>query len=373
MAEIHIKGLTVSYGDNVAVDGVDIDVADGELLVLLGPSGCGKTTTMRSIAGLETPVSGSIRVGDRVLFDSQQNLNIPASQRNIGMVFQSYAIWPHKTVIDNVAFPLRVKRTPRSKIRGQALEALALVGLTELADRGASKLSGGQMQRVALARSLVMKPQALLLDEPLSNLDAKLRERLRFEIKALLKELGITAVYVTHDQDEALALADRIAVMQDGRFEQIATPVEMYRQPRSLFVSHFLGSSNQFDGTARRISADELEVSLAGSVDLRSTSMLGPEESIPENGSVRVTCTMRPETPEFLDEGQSAPRGANVVSGVVRNVNFMGSVTRYQVALPGDLVLEVVRQERHIEPLDVGTRVDLAIVPADVLVYPVTS
>jgi iron(III) transport system ATP-binding protein len=186
MAEIQIRGLTVSYGDNIAVNGIDIDVADGELLVLLGPSGCGKTTTMRSIAGLETPVSGSIRVGDRVLFDSEQNLNIPASQRNIGMVFQSYAIWPHKTVIDNVAFPLRVKRTPRSQIRGQALEALELVGLTDLADRGASKLSGGQMQRVALARSLVMKPQALLLDEPLSNLDAKLRERLRFEIKALL-------------------------------------------------------------------------------------------------------------------------------------------------------------------------------------------
>jgi iron(III) transport system ATP-binding protein len=368
MAEIQIRGLTVSYGDNVAVDDVDIDVADGELLVLLGPSGCGKTTTMRSIAGLETPVRGSIRVGQRALFDSEQKINVPASQRNVGMVFQSYAIWPHKTVIENVAFPLRVNKTPRKQIRSQAMEALALVGLTELADRGASKLSGGQMQRVALARSLVMKPQALLLDEPLSNLDAKLRERLRFEIKALLKELGITAVYVTHDQDEALALADRIAVMQHGKFEQIATPVDMYRQPRSLFVSHFLGSSNQFDGSARRISDGQFEVLLAEGLTLRSATLFGPEhETAPDRFT--VTCTMRPETPEFLLAGRTAPSGANVISGRVRNVNFMGSVTRYQIELAGGLVLEVVRQERHTEPLGVNTNVDLAIIPEDVLIY----
>src|SRR5437868_860053 len=211
-----------------AVDNVSLDVQEGELFTLLGPSGCGKTTTLRSIAGLETPDEGTISVRGRVLFSSQANTRVPANQRGLGMVFQSYAIWPHMNVYDNVAFPLQVlpraKRPKRAEMREKVERALAVVKLDQLASREATALSGGQQQRLALARALVMEPSLLLLDEPLSNLDAKLRERMRFELKRLQRELGITTVYVTHDQSGALALSHQIAVMNRGRIEQIGAP-----------------------------------------------------------------------------------------------------------------------------------------------------
>ncbi|MGH2933034.1 MAG: ABC transporter ATP-binding protein [Gaiellaceae bacterium] len=238
-----------------AVDDVSLEVEEGELFTLLGPSGCGKTTTLRSIAGLERPDQGEIVLDGRVLFSSDRSIRVPANERGLGMVFQSYAIWPHMDVYSNVAFPLRVlprKRRPGSKETRERVErALAVVQLDQLASRRATDLSGGQQQRLALARALVMEPPLLLLDEPLSNLDAKLREDMRFELKRLQRDLGITGIYVTHDQVEALAMSNRVAVMRDGKIEQVGKPREVYESPRSRFVADFIGTSNFFDGTVQ--------------------------------------------------------------------------------------------------------------------------
>ncbi|MGH3728781.1 MAG: ABC transporter ATP-binding protein [Micromonosporaceae bacterium] len=258
---VDVRSLTLSYGDAVAVSGLDLTVDEGESLVLLGQSGCGKTSTMRCIAGLETPTSGVITIGEQTVFDSATGVNRAPNKRNVGMVFQSYAIWPHMTVFENVAFPLKMKGRGKAEIRGAVTETLDLVGLAHLAERGASLLSGGQMQRVALARSLAMQPSVLLLDEPLSNLDARLRQRLRLQLRELQLQLGVTSVYVTHDQDEALVLADRIALMQDGRIVQVGRPDEIYAHPGSASIAEFLGVDNIFpvtrqDATSVRLSAN---------------------------------------------------------------------------------------------------------------------
>jgi iron(III) transport system ATP-binding protein len=235
-----------------AVNDLSIDVAEGELFTLLGPSGCGKTTTLRCIAGLEYPDAGEITLSGRLLYSSEKRVRVPANERGLGMVFQSYAIWPHMDVFHNVAFPLRVlprrKRPTKPQMRERVERALAVVQLDQLASRQATDLSGGQQQRLALARALVMEPPLLLLDEPLSNLDAKLREEMRFELKRLQRELGITGVYVTHDQLEALAMSNRVAVMRDGKIEQVDSPRAIYESPRSRFVADFIGTSNFIDG-----------------------------------------------------------------------------------------------------------------------------
>jgi iron(III) transport system ATP-binding protein len=236
----------------LAVSEVSIDVEDGQLFTLLGPSGCGKTTTLRCVAGLETPDSGEISVAGRVLFSSRERTRVPANQRGLGMVFQSYAIWPQMNVFGNVAFPLQVlprrKRPGRKVIRERVERVLSIVRLDELASRPATDLSGGQQQRLALARALVMEPPVLLLDEPLSNLDAKLRDEMRFELKRLQRELGVTCVYVTHDQVEALAMSNAVAVMRAGRVEQVGAPREIYEHPASRFVADFIGTSNFIEG-----------------------------------------------------------------------------------------------------------------------------
>ncbi|MCW2635604.1 MAG: iron transporter ATPase, partial [Blastococcus sp.] len=247
-----------------AVNDVSFEVQDGELFTLLGPSGCGKTTTLRSIAGLEKPDSGRITIDDRVLYNNGNNngngngagsrvVNVPANERGLGMVFQSYAIWPHMSVFDNVAFPLQVRkrnvRPGKAEIADKVAKVLQVMELGHLSDRQATKLSGGQQQRLALARALVTEPPLLLLDEPLSNLDAKLRELMRFELKRLQRELKITTVYVTHDQSEALALSHQIAVMNQGRIQQIGTPRQIYERPANQFVADFVGTTNFLDGT----------------------------------------------------------------------------------------------------------------------------
>jgi iron(III) transport system ATP-binding protein len=238
-----------------AVDSISFEVKDGELFTLLGPSGCGKTTTLRCIAGLETPDEGEIAIGDRVLFSSEKRIRIPANARRLGMVFQSYAIWPHMNVYENVAFPLQVlprrKKPSRTTIRERVERALTGVRLDHLASRQATDLSGGQQQRLALARALVLEPPLLLLDEPLSNLDAKLREEMRFELKRLQRDLGITGVYVTHDQVEALAMSNRVAVMREGKIEQVGRPREIYESPTSRFVADFIGTSNFIEGVVQ--------------------------------------------------------------------------------------------------------------------------
>jgi len=243
-ANVAVRGLVKRFGTTTAVDGVDFDVQAGHFFTLLGPSGCGKTTTLRMIAGLEKPDAGEIRVGDRVVSAPGRRVFVPPERRGMGMVFQSYAVWPHMTVFQNVAFPLVERKVKKGEIRERVAATLEQVGLGHLADRPAPALSGGQQQRVALARALVANPEVLLLDEPLSNLDARLREQMRAEIHGMQRRLGITTIFVTHDQLEAMTLSDRVAVMRDGRIEQIGTPRDLYERPASQYVMDFIGNVN---------------------------------------------------------------------------------------------------------------------------------
>lgn len=246
-AGITVSNLTKGFGSTTVVDGLDLEVAQGEILVLLGPSGCGKTTTLRCLAGLETPSAGSIRFDDNAVFDSGTRLNVPINKRNIGMVFQSYALWPHMTVRQNIAYPLKVRGMKKALAEGWVERAAAMVHCENLLDRYPAQLSGGQQQRIALARGLVAQPSVVLLDEPLSNLDAKLRDQVRTEIRELHQELGFTAVLVTHDQEEALALGDRVAIMKDGRIEQLDTPEGLFLKPATEYVAGFVGMSNRLE------------------------------------------------------------------------------------------------------------------------------
>src|SRR6476619_4203971 len=251
---LSVRSLYTEYANEhgaavKAAQDVSFDVPEGKLFTLLGPSGCGKTTTLRSIAGLEKPTAGEIEVAGRFVYSSSKGIFVAPNKRNFGMVFQSYAIWPHMNVFQNVAFPLEVRRLAKKEIRDKVMRVLQAVALDELVDRDATKLSGGQQQRLALARALVMEPQLLLLDEPLSNLDAKLRDHMRIELKRLQRELGLTTIYVTHDQGEALALSHEIAVMKDGFVVQIGTPRQIYETPRNQFVADFVGSTNFVGGT----------------------------------------------------------------------------------------------------------------------------
>src|SRR6476660_6072909 len=297
---LRVEGLFTEYpndrGEIVrAAQDVTFTVDEGRLFTLLGPSGCGKTTTLRSIAGLERPRAGEISVNDRVVFSSSKGVFVSPNRRGFGMVFQSYAIWPHMTVFENAAFPLEVgdRKYSRKQVRENVIRVLTAVQLEELADREATKLSGGQQQRLALARALVMEPALLLLDEPLSNLDAKLRERMRFELKRLQRELKITTVYVTHDQSEALALSHEIAVMNQGRIQQIGTPRQIYERTRNRFVAEFIGSSNFLDamvlGADVRPGLWRVRTSFG---DLSATS-----ETPLQPGSA-VTLSVRPENVE---------------------------------------------------------------------------
>jgi iron(III) transport system ATP-binding protein len=248
LASVDLRGLTKRFGSLAVVDDVSLRIGHGQLVCLLGPSGCGKTTTLMSIAGFQTPDAGRIACGDKTFFDSQARIDLAAERRNLGIVFQSYAIWPHMTVEQNVAFPLRIRKLARNAIQARVAEVLGLVELSQHADRYPHQLSGGQQQRVALARAIAYSPEVLLLDEPFSNLDAKLRERARDWLKGLQHTLGFTTVFVTHDQDEALSMSDRILVMHAGRILREGTPEEIYRQPRERFVAEFLGQCNFLTG-----------------------------------------------------------------------------------------------------------------------------
>jgi iron(III) transport system ATP-binding protein len=244
MSRVIIENLHKSYDQNEIVKDFSIDISDGEFLTFLGPSGCGKTTSLRMIAGFIEPSSGSITINDRVVCSTSKRLFIPPEERNLGMVFQSYAVWPHMTVFQNVAYPLTIKKVNRTETYNRVMKVLKQVNMPTLSERYPHELSGGQQQRVALARALVMEPEVLLLDEPLSNLDAKLREELRLEIKRLQRQTGITIIFVTHDQSEAMLLSDRVVVMEQGRIHQIADPVTIYEKPADYFVASFIGNAN---------------------------------------------------------------------------------------------------------------------------------
>jgi iron(III) transport system ATP-binding protein len=314
-----------------AVDDISFKVEDGELFTLLGPSGCGKTTTLRSIAGLEMPDRGEIVVGGKVFFSSTQKRRVPANERGLGMVFQSYAIWPHMNVYKNIAFPLQVlprsKRPGRKELRERVERALATGQLDQRPDRAATDLSGGQQQRLALARALVMQPPLLLLDEPLSNLDAKLREDMRFELKRLQRELGITGLYVTHDQIEALAMSNRVAVMRAGKIEQIGRPRDVYESPRSRFVADFIGTSNFIEGTvASKDGGNYLVRTPDGELRVRS-------ELAFEVGAT-VVVSARPEHVSIAAETNgSRGLGQNEWRGTVANRAFLGEAVDHVIAV----------------------------------------
>ncbi|MER3456282.1 MAG: ABC transporter ATP-binding protein [candidate division GAL15 bacterium] len=312
-----------------AVDDVTLEAPEGKILTLLGPSGCGKTTTLRCIAGLERPDDGEIRFGDRVLFSRAPSVFVPPEHRQIGMVFQSYAIWPHMTVFENVAYPLRVRRVPSAEVRKRVQAALELVGLAALADRPAPYLSGGQQQRVALARALVYEPQVLLLDEPLSNLDAKVREQVREELRALQRQLNITTVYVTHDQVEALSLSDVVAVMRDGKLLEVGSPRELYERPRTRFVAQFLGTTNLVPGRLVRVEHGTAWVETDhGTLQARA-------DGVELRAGDRVLASVRPE---HVAIEAPPPEEATVWQGTVRSALFEGSATKYRIEV-GDLPL----------------------------------
>lgn len=321
---LKIESLYTEYTNELgqpvkAAQDVSIDVPEGHFFTLLGPSGCGKTTTLRSIAGLERPNAGDITVGDVVVYSARRKVFVPPNQRGFGMVFQSYAIWPHMDVFSNTAFPLEVgkKKYSRDEVDAKVMRVLKAVQLDHLRDREATKLSGGQQQRLALARALVMEPKLLLLDEPLSNLDAKLREAMRFELKRLQRELKITTVYVTHDQSEALAMSHQIAVMSAGRIQQIGTPRDIYERPQTQFVADFVGTTNFVDGTVREALGEERHYIIdteIGPLHSYSVETVRPGQ--------KVILSIRPEDVRLSDT-ELAP-GLNVVSGVVDQKVFLG-------------------------------------------------
>ncbi|EIM26351.1 ABC transporter ATP-binding protein [Microvirga lotononidis] len=323
--DVHLRldGLSKRYGDSVAVASLDLAVPKGELVALLGPSGCGKTTTLRMVAGLIKPTDGRIVVGGHDI------TVMPPYRRDMGLVFQSYALFPHMSVAKNVAFGLEMRSVPKAEIEQRVKQALAMVRLEALAERKPRELSGGQQQRVALARALVIRPSILLLDEPLSNLDAKLRDEMRNEIRDIQQNLGITAVFVTHDQVEALSMCDKVVVMRGGKLEQVGTPVDVYEHPTTPFVASFVGRTNRLEGTAQ----GDGRVSI-GSSEIR----------VPGRPGGRVEIMVRPHRMRLVEtgSGQDAAEGVNRVAGRLSRVTFIGDLLQYHVDVNGaEIVVEV--------------------------------
>jgi len=347
-AELTVKQLTKQYASGMAsaIDNISITIAAGGILALLGPSGCGKTTTLRCVAGLERPSGGTICIDGNLVCDPAQGVFVAPQHRNLGMVFQSYAVWPHMTVRQNVEYPLRNKALSRQAVHKQAAQALELVGLQDYADRSVVALSGGQMQRVALARSLSYRPALLLLDEPLSNLDAKLRVRLRDDLRKILKEAGVTALYVTHDQAEAVVIGDTIGVMKDGQLLQLDTPTALYNHPRDLFVAGFTGAASSLQAELRRDARGELsifvqEVHLASLPENARHAFLAPG---------RIKLAIRPENVRLHVHGTHRGHTARIT-----HRQYLGTQTQYTLALFGQSIttVELGTQPRFEDGQDV--------------------
>jgi putative spermidine/putrescine transport system ATP-binding protein len=345
MPFLALEALTKRFGDQLAVDGLDLAVKQGEFVSLLGPSGCGKTTTLQMIAGFVEPTAGAITLEGRDL------LGIKPSQRGLGIVFQSYALFPHMTAAENVAFGLEMRNVPRAERDQRVAQTLELVGLGAFADRYPRRMSGGQQQRVALARALVIRPRILLLDEPLSNLDAKLREEMQIELRQIQRSVGTTTILVTHDQAEAMALSDRIVVMNKGRVEQIGRPHEAYEKPASAFVANFLGRTNVLPGVMRR--ENDTSVAVIGDGRWPAPPMTGE----------RVTVSVRPEKVDFIDAG------ARSLGGTVRTRIFQGNHWLYQVDTPCGLVTVIRQNAGQTGPAE-GAAVRLTWRPEDMAIRP---
>jgi iron(III) transport system ATP-binding protein len=366
---IRINGLVKTFqgakGEVRALRGVSFEVNKGQLFTLLGPSGCGKTTTLRCIAGLEQPLAGEIWLHDRPVFSAASKTFVPPEQRRIGMVFQSYAIWPHMTVFQNVAYPLASDVT-RKELAGRVEQILERLSLSGLGDRLAPNLSGGQQQRVALARALVAQPEVLLLDEPLSNLDAKLREQMRFELKALHESLNITTVYVTHDQEEALALSDQIGLMHEGALLEVGAPTDLYLRPAHRITADFLGTSNfvpvQVKSSGRQ-AWDEMLVESALGVFVARRSVEW-EDGLP------AALFFRPEYVKLLGGNQSSKNGTNTGTGTVERVTFLGNSADIAIRC-GEIPLRVRAHPTHAP--GAGERVHFSVAPESCIVFPAAS
>jgi iron(III) transport system ATP-binding protein len=334
---VQIESLEKYFGEDKervhVLKGISLNVPEGSLYTFLGPSGCGKTTTLRCVAGLERPERGRISIDGNAVFASGERVYVPTNKRPIGMVFQSYAIWPHMTVFENVAYPLTIHRRPKSEIKKRVEDVLRIVGLHGLEDRPAPKLSGGQQQRVAFARALVNEPKVMLLDEPLSNLDAKLREQMRFEIKALQRRVNITTIYVTHDQGEALAISDQIAVMLAGKLIEVGTPHQLYSRPKRKFTATFLGLTNLIEGRVIELGGD----SKPGRIETRK----GIFSFIPATGLAKDKPAVISIRPEHIEVHKQKPQGLeNMLEGTVKEAIFMGDAYHCQIAV-GDVLLRV--------------------------------
>ncbi|WP_417563498.1 ABC transporter ATP-binding protein [Microbacterium sp.] len=358
MPEIRVSHMAKTFGDVKVLNDIDFEVKDGEFFTLLGPSGCGKSTTLNCIAGLEDPTEGSISIGDRALVDRAKHVYVPTEERNLGMVFQSYALWPHMTIKKNLAFPLNIRRAGRTDRDARIHEALEKVGLAHLEDRYPHQLSGGQQQRVALARALVYSPTVLLLDEPLSNLDAKLREQARAWLKRLQADLGITTLYVTHDQDEALTLSDRIAVMFDGVMTQVGSPRDIYEHPATAAVAAFVGSCNFLLGTVEQQRGDHVDVRLQATGT--TVSVVTDADWLP---GAPVTVAVRPEKLAILD-GEPGSRDLNVLDTEVVTTAYVGSRYEYLLRV-GDVAVQVVSPDGSLTG-----KVALAFRPDQAHVFP---
>jgi len=357
MVSVRVKDLTKRFEDVIAVDHLNIHIAEGELCTLLGPSGCGKTTTLRCIAGFYTPDDGEIYFGEKLV-----NL-IPPFKRNTGMVFQNYALWPHMNVLNNIAYGLKVRGVRRHQIQDRVVEVLDLVHLEGLEDRLPSQLSGGQQQRVALARALIIEPDVLLLDEPLSNLDAKLRVEMRTEIKKIQKRLKITTVYVTHDQEEALSISDKITVMDNGRVQQVGTPRAIYEDPQNKFVADFIGIANFIKGKISKIE-------IHGDIMIIDTdhgfSLTAKFEDEQWSKGMTILASIRPEAINVYSRG-AAQEEPNRIDCVIRLTTYLGDVARYEIETSwGETIRADVYNPRHKHIFGEGEKVSIGFMNEDV-------
>jgi iron(III) transport system ATP-binding protein len=362
-ATVKINGLDKHFGPETAVLDFNILIEQGEFVTLLGPSGCGKTTTLRCVAGLERPDGGEIHIGDKLVASHPKDIYLNPEERNIGMVFQSYAVWPHMTVFNNVAYGLKVRKVSKTETRKKTMRALELVGLDQQADRYATKLSGGQRQRVALARAIVYEPNVILFDEPLSNLDAKLREQMRDEIVRLQKEVGITSIFVTHDQSEALVMSDRVVVMDKAVIQQVGNPQDIYANPANAFVANFIGVTSLLEGKilARDGNICDLEIpSKNNQSPLRIQAAGAPGTSAGEN----VYVSLRPEDIVLHINEPTGTDNGNIVEAKIIDTVYLGSFLECRVDVSGH---EVNIQIDHFEQLLKGQKVFISIQPEHVL------